>query len=150
MTCPRLNHVARILCGDVHGHNAIMCPGPAHSSRDRSLVVFINPNAPDGFRVHSHAADDWRICREYVKSKLGSIRMTLGRGGYRPNSLYPNQSERAAIAMRTTGALAIFAEAKSINGTPVMRYLARRGIELARLPTNLHDVLRWHPSCPWE
>ena len=34
--------------------------------------VFADPNAPDGFRVHSFADDDPIECRDYVREKMGS------------------------------------------------------------------------------
>ena len=40
-------------------------------STDRSLSVKIDPNAPDGFVVHSFAADDPLECRDHVRTKLG-------------------------------------------------------------------------------
>jgi hypothetical protein len=67
---PDLQTIARLLCGRVNG-DAVLCPGPAHSASDRSLSVKIDANAPDGFLVHSFAADDPIICRDYVREKLG-------------------------------------------------------------------------------
>ena len=57
--------LARALGGDVVGHFQVVAPGPGHSPKDRSLAVFIDWQAPDGFRVHSHAVprDDWQACR---------------------------------------------------------------------------------------
>jgi hypothetical protein len=63
--------IAAALGGQVAGINTILCPGPGHSPRDRSLAVQITPNAPDGFLVFSHAGDDWRKCRDYVRQRLG-------------------------------------------------------------------------------
>jgi hypothetical protein len=33
--------------------------------------VWIKPDAPDGFSVHSHAGDDPIVCRDYVREKAG-------------------------------------------------------------------------------
>lgn len=63
--------VARALGGDVIGRSKVLVPGPGHSREDRSLAVKLDPAARDGFVVHSHAADDWRECRDYVRSRLG-------------------------------------------------------------------------------
>jgi putative DNA primase/helicase len=65
--------LARALGGDVVGSHQVVCPGPGHSPKDRSLSVFIDWQAPDGFRVHSHAVprDDWQACRDHVKQRLG-------------------------------------------------------------------------------
>jgi hypothetical protein len=65
-----LQTAARLLGGKVNG-DEVLCPGPDHSVSDRSLSVKINADAPDGFLVHSFAADDPIICRDYVRGKLG-------------------------------------------------------------------------------
>jgi hypothetical protein len=42
-------------------------------------------------------------------------------------------------------------EAQSITGTLAAQYLAdTRGIDLAQLPANLDEVLRFHPRCPFN
>ena len=58
------------LGGIVSGVN-VLCPGPGHSPRDRSLSVMPSIASPDGFIVHSHAVDDWRECHKYVCARLG-------------------------------------------------------------------------------
>jgi len=63
--------LARALGGDAINAHQVICPGPGHSPKDRSLSVFLDPNSPDGFRVHPHApGDDWRDCRDHVKRLL--------------------------------------------------------------------------------
>ena len=49
----------------------ILCPGPGHSLRDRSLAIRFDSTAPDGFVVHSFAGQDWRECRDHVRAILG-------------------------------------------------------------------------------
>ena len=49
--------VARALGGEASG-NTVSAPGPGHSPKDRSLTVTIDPAAPGGFVVFSHAGDD--------------------------------------------------------------------------------------------
>ena len=61
---------AQALCGDVSG-NGVICPGPGHSARDRSLSVTPSVTAPSGFLVHSFAGDDPIACLDYVRAKLG-------------------------------------------------------------------------------
>jgi hypothetical protein len=63
--------VAHTLGGDVAGRNEVLAPGPGHSRKDRSLAIKLDPKAPDGFVVNSHCGDDWKTCRDYVRSKLG-------------------------------------------------------------------------------
>jgi len=69
-TLPDLQTVARLLGGRVN-RDEVLCPGPNHSTNDRSLSVKIDTSAPDSFLVHSFAADDPIICRDYVRQKLG-------------------------------------------------------------------------------
>jgi hypothetical protein len=65
-----VHSVAHALGGEARG-NLVHCPGPNHSRQDRSLTVWVEPDAPDGFRVHSHAGDDPLICRDYIRAVLG-------------------------------------------------------------------------------
>jgi Toprim domain len=61
---------AHLLGGEVSG-GQIVCPGPGHSPRDRSLVVRLDPDAPDGFLVHSFAGEDFAVCKDHVRRPLG-------------------------------------------------------------------------------
>ncbi|WP_025032476.1 toprim domain-containing protein [Bradyrhizobium sp. DOA9] len=63
--------VARALGGDVVGRNRVQAPGPGHSRKDRSLSVKLEPDAADGFLVHSFAGDDPIVCKDYVRRALG-------------------------------------------------------------------------------
>src|SRR5262249_42930584 len=63
-----LRRAARALGGDIVGRDQVLCPGPGHSPGDRSLAVRF---VADGFVVHSHANDDWQICRDHVSAQLG-------------------------------------------------------------------------------
>src|SRR5450631_254773 len=65
-----LRSIARVLGGDVSGRQ-VLAPGPNHSPKDRSLAIGISDTAPDGLLIYSHCNDDWRDCRDYVRSKLG-------------------------------------------------------------------------------
>lgn len=68
---PDIKSIARALGGDVVGRDQVVAPGPGHSRRDRSLSVRVSATAPDGFMTHSHAGDDWRVCRDHLKHALG-------------------------------------------------------------------------------
>ena len=65
-----LKTIASALGGDICG-NQVLCPGPGHSPRDRSLAIRITPDAPEGFLTYSHAGDDWQTCRDHVRARLG-------------------------------------------------------------------------------
>jgi RecA-family ATPase len=49
----------------------ILCPGPGHNPKDRSLSVKLDATAPDGFLIHSFARDDPIACRDHVRNKCG-------------------------------------------------------------------------------
>ena len=66
-----LRDIARALGGEVSG-NQVKAPGPNHSRKDRSLSVWLDPSAPDGFAVHSFSTDDPIICRDYVRERCGA------------------------------------------------------------------------------
>jgi hypothetical protein len=65
-----LQILQRALGGDI-SNGQLLCPGPDHSAEDRSLSIKLNPNAPDGFVVHSFAGNDAIACRDHVRRKLG-------------------------------------------------------------------------------
>jgi hypothetical protein len=63
--------IAAALGGEIRD-GSVLAPGPGHSRRDRSLSVKPDPNAPDGFLVHSFAGDDAIACKDYVRKKCGT------------------------------------------------------------------------------
>jgi len=134
-----LRSAARSLGGDVC-RGAILCPGPGHGPRDRSLSVRPSVSSPDGFLAHSFAGDDWRECRDHVRSELGIVRDCA--------SPRPAQVRRPAPALqphddaRSAGALALWRPAVDPRGTVAERYLASRGLTLADDVAG--PVLRWH------
>jgi AAA domain len=64
---------AKLLGGEVSripgGDWVIHCPGDGHSAKDRSLAVWIDDDAPDGFSVYSFAGDDVLMSRDYVRMR---------------------------------------------------------------------------------
>jgi AAA domain len=65
-----LTQAARLLNGEING-DQILCRGPGHSPKDRSLSVKLTSAARSGFVCHSFANDDPMVCRDYVAEKLG-------------------------------------------------------------------------------
>ena len=59
------------LGGRITGKDSCDVPGPGHSREDHSLSVKIDAAGPDGFKCFSHAGDDWRTCRDYVRAAAG-------------------------------------------------------------------------------
>jgi AAA domain len=63
-----LHSWARALGGEVSG-GQILCPGPGHSPKDRSLSVKIGR---DGEPIcYSHSGNDWPEAKDYVREKVG-------------------------------------------------------------------------------
>jgi len=59
-------------CGDISSDRTkINVPGPNHSKHNRSLSVILAPETPDGFSVNSWAGEDFGVCKDYVRQKLG-------------------------------------------------------------------------------
>jgi putative DNA primase/helicase len=123
--------VARRMGGEVISRNRVKCPGPGHSSTDRSLIIILSNNAQDGFSVTSYAGDDWRECRDYVRDKLGYRWQPPPSTGVADKSA----EERRDIAFK------IWCASRPARGTLVERYLTdTRKLEL---PDTL--AIRYHP-----
>ncbi len=156
--------VARALGGNVSGLN-IIAPGPGHSRADRSLAVKLDPTAPDGFFVYSHAGDDWRECKDYVRRRLGMPAWEPGDDQRR--NVPPQHVEKWDLAaieaetseglrawtedelIRIAAAQRIWEEARDPRGTLAERYL--RENRKLDLPDDLAGrVLRFHSRCPWR
>jgi hypothetical protein len=141
--------LAHALGGEAHG-TRIQAPGPGHSNQDRSLSILVDPHAPDGFVVESFAGDDWRDCKEHVRSRLGSTSLDWASGSQRINAATRRSSreEEQSDADRTRFALSIWRVARLPKGTLVETYLAARGLSLGHEVIRA-DALRFHPACPF-
>ncbi|WP_420813180.1 DUF7146 domain-containing protein [Methylobacterium currus] len=110
--------------------------------------------SPGGFVVHSHAGDDWRLCRDHVATALGLATIWRQREAD-PTEVARRQEarRRAETAERQEAerlrkrAGAMWREAQCPVGTLVERYLNSRALELPRDVAG--TVLRFHPACPW-
>jgi putative DNA primase/helicase len=160
-----VRHIAHALGGEVYGRDAVACPGPGHSPKDRSLSIRLDPTAPDGFLIYSHAGDDWRDCRDYVRARLGLPRWEPGEEQRR--NVPPHHVEKWDLAaveaegngephawsedeiLRIAAARRIWDEARNPSGTLAEKYL--REHRKLDLPDDLPGrVLRFHPACPWR
>jgi putative DNA primase/helicase len=156
-----LHLAARALGGEVSGRQVI-CPGPGHSRRDRSLSVRLEPSAPDGFLVHSHAGDDWRTCRDHVRTLLG---LPTWQPGDEQNRNVPTQhsakwdlaavEEEANDMIRTEDDLIRIKSAQKIWDSAsehpdqrVFDYLASRALDPPKELFGPH--LRFHAQCPFR
>ncbi|WP_394891094.1 toprim domain-containing protein [Mesorhizobium sp. AaZ16] len=144
MTAFNIKSAARALGGNISGRNRILCPGPGHGKRDRSLSVTFSDDG--SFAVHSFACDDWRECKDHVRALLGFGRFEPQAG----NDNRPTFSTAALLAdaldeaRRTERALGFWREAVPIEGTLAAAYLANRGLAYSG------TALRFHASCPFR
>jgi putative DNA primase/helicase len=156
--------LARRLGGVIAGRNTVLAPGPGHSARDRSLAIRLDPTAPDGFLLFSHAGDDWKTCRDYVRARRGLPSWQPGDGQRRTiSSSRIEQWDTAAMdaqaddrqprteddLIRANRARAIWDEAREPCGTLAEKYL-RQYRKLALLDELAGRVLRFHARCPWR
>jgi putative DNA primase/helicase len=132
-----LHSWARALGGVVSAQN-VLCPGPGHSSADRSLCVTPAACSADSIVVHSFSGDDWRACRDYVLSRLGAAPFTPRphKPSYRP--FLPEMSGRKA---QQEAACGIWNATKPAKGTRAEAYLNARGLELPDC-----ENIRCHPA----
>lgn len=133
-----LSAIAKALGGDESG-SGVLCPGPDHSPKDRSLSVSFGFKYSEGFRVHSFAQDTERACRDHVKALLTGLEHHL------------NVLARAPVverddAGRTAYAIQIWERAKPLRGTPAEAYLEGRGLIVGGAVT----ALRFHPEVPFR
>lgn len=138
-----LDRLQKALGGDVAGAQ-LLAPGPGHSAQDRSLAIRPAGDNVDGFVVHSHAGDDWRMCRDYVAERLGT---GSRRAADRPPARVSAKPAPAVVDKRQS-ALAIWNEAVDPRGTVVETYLSSRGLVLDDVIAGA--VIRYHSSCPFR
>jgi putative DNA primase/helicase len=158
-----LRELARALGGEVSGRQ-VLAPGPGHSHRDRSISICIEPNAPDGFIVHSFAGDDPLVCKDYIRERLGLPSWQPGDNQDRYiDPLRARKSfDRSAIGrdaqkrpcdddelLRIKYATKIWNEAQDPRNTLAQIYLnVHRKLNLDDELAG--DVLRFHPRCRWR
>ncbi|WP_439409759.1 toprim domain-containing protein [Bradyrhizobium sp. DASA03076] len=137
-----LRSMATALGGDVmKGRDGafILCPGPGHSAKDRSLSVAPSATDPDGFVCFSHANDAWQDCRKHILQRLGQA----------PADYVKRQRNVSVTAKRNDNGtvLSLWSEAVDPRGTLAEVYLASRRLELPEDIAN--RVVRFHPACPF-
>jgi putative DNA primase/helicase len=147
-----LRQIAERLGGEVSGRQ-VLCPGPGHSPRDRSLAVRFNG---DHFVAHSFADQDWRVCRDYVADRLGIDKTeTLVKDYAREMLGVPWQPGESAPIRRAPApdldqlqrikrAASLASATVSLRETLGWRYFTEhRGLDIGRLG-DLDHALRWH------
>jgi hypothetical protein len=142
--------LARALGGDPLGRDGVLAPGPGHGPCDRSLRVWIDPAAPDGFRVHSFADDNWIRCRDYVRDKLGvPVRQSQAQRTASVRLQARNTTAKDSQGAQREKARWLWQHSRSPSGTPCERYLAFRGIRLSQLPGTVRYLPPRPPKNPY-
>ncbi|RVD54535.1 MULTISPECIES: toprim domain-containing protein [unclassified Mesorhizobium] len=151
--------LAHALGGDVAGRNRVTCPGPGHSTHDRSLSVTFEG---ESFMVHSFAGDDWQRCKDYVRERLGYPKWEPGDGQDRriPKDHLPAFDARSVDSdaddlhrteddlIRIRRARDLWDEGFDPRHTLVETYLHSRCLDLG--DDLAGNILRFHPRCPWR
>jgi Toprim domain-containing protein len=153
-----LRHAAIALGGEVNGRE-VLCPGPNHSPKDRSLSVRFDPAAPGGFIVWSFAGDDPIAAKDYIRQRLGLPEWQPG--DEQDRRIYPSRVrafDKAAIEHdigqrprteddleRIAMATRLWQEASALRSATVDRYFNSRALDLPDV-----TALRFHPRCPWR
>jgi putative DNA primase/helicase len=130
-----LRQAARALGGDIAGRDQVLCPGPGHSPGDRSLAVRFVAN---GFIVHSHANDDWQICRDHVSARLG---LDSQRPATKPTRKRATAHLPGDTVDRIGWARSLWRATVPAKGTLAERYL----VETRRLELPDSAAIRFHP-----
>jgi putative DNA primase/helicase len=133
--------IARIMGGDVIGKNSCNVPGPGHSKSDRSLTITVDRNR---LIVHSHAGKDWKLCKDYVRERLGLDRWERGRDR-QPTFVVINSGADNDKEKKKTFALRIWSQSVNPIGT-IVEYYLREHRGLALTDDIAGGVVRFHGS----
>jgi hypothetical protein len=121
-----LRSIAAALGGQIAGRDSFLCPGPGHSRRDRSLKVKLK--ADGSFSVTSFAGDDWKLCKDFIRDKLG-LPNDWHREPANDNNPVIRLCERTDDEpARIRSALGRWEASVPISGTLAETYLASRGL----------------------
>ena len=136
-----LHDLAKALKGQVNGR-WVNFRGPGHGPSDRSLGIYVDPNAPGGFRVNSFAGDNHKSCRAYVWDllrKSGDPSFTL---------LGPSQIHSGPKRSTENWARKIWHQGVNPRNTIVQNYFEARGLA-GTFESVANGVIRYHPECPF-
>ncbi|ULR46109.1 toprim domain-containing protein [Rhizobium sp. K102] len=140
-----LRDLAKRLGGELGRNGHVSCPGPGHGAKDRSLSVWF-----DGadLRVYSFSGDDWQVCKDHVRERLGLPSWEPGRKeapafhtSKRPCDGH-DEASRIALVRR------LWREAEDPRAPPVSAYLRHRG--LPPLSDDQLPLFRYHRHCPFS
>ena len=135
-----LRSIAAALGGDVISNRYVLCPGPSHSRKDRSLKVTFRDDGT--FTVTSFADDDWRECKDYIRERL-DLPNDCRRAPSNDNVSVVRSRDRDGEEHRdrtTRDGLLRWKTAIPIAGTLAAKYLASRDLQYGG------DVLRYRAN----
>jgi hypothetical protein len=112
------------------------------------MTLRLSPSAPDGFVVKSFASDDFKYCKDYVKSKLGLPQFDPAIRQPKPTPRQPKPTVASDDKSRIERARKIWAASLDPRGTIVETYLHSRALDLDDDVAGA--VLKFHPACPWR
>jgi hypothetical protein len=114
--------------------------------------------------VHSHCGDDWQLCRDYVRQRLGLPAWQPGDERHEQRTIPPQQIDKWDFdvidrecedrrrteddLIRIDRATKLWNEGVSPTGTAAQDYLRSRALDLTGDLAG--PVLRFHPRCPWR
>jgi len=144
MTALDARAIAHMLGGDVTSGDSANVPGPGHSKNDRSLSIRID-RATGELLVCSHAGDDWRACKDYVRSRLGLDHREISTERRRTSFAVLRSGLDNDKEKKKSAALRIWEQSINPTGTVVERYLREhRGLALP--PELVGSVVRFNGS----
>lgn len=142
-----LHDIAKRLGGELGRNGFVLCAGPGHSPKDRSLSVWLDHDGK--LRIYSFAGDDWALCMDDVRARLGLPAWEPGKGRKTAPAFHVSkrpcddrdEASRIALVRR------LWREAEDPHVPPVINYLKHRG--LPPLTDDQLPVFRFHPHCPF-
>jgi hypothetical protein len=135
-----------MLGGEVAGRE-VLCPGPGHGPKDRSLSVRPCAASPNEFLTHSFAGDDWRDCLDHVRNLLGLGRYAASPSRAKPAKPAPPPDDDRIRDLKS--AAKIISQIVPIIGTSGEDYLRKiRLIDTTAIADVLErtDAIGWHPA----
>jgi putative DNA primase/helicase len=122
--------IVSILGGDLTGPDSANVPGPGHSPNDRSLSIKVSSHTGQ-IIVCSHAGDDWRLCKDYVRERLGLAKWSDDCTQPRPPFVLINAGPDLEKEKKKAVALRLWSDSVNPEDTLVERYLREhRGLSL--------------------
>ena len=141
MSALDIRQIASVLGGDVISRTSCNVPGPGHSKSDRSLTITVDR---DRLIVHSHAGDDWKVCKDYIRERLGLDRWERGRDR-QPTFVVINSRPDNDKEKKKAFALCIWSQSVNPVGT-IVEYYLREHRGLALTDDIAGSVIRFHGS----